>query len=85
LQTNPLIEVIFNGLCLSLKDYLKKNNIDKVILGLSGGIDSAVVAVIASRVCKNVSAIMMPTEFTTQDSLVNAKTLASNLKIAYKI
>ena len=78
-------EALFRGLSLSLRDYLNKNNIKKVFLGLSGGIDSAVVAVIASKVCKNVEAIMMPTQFTSNESLTNAKELAKNLGITYKV
>lgn len=79
------IEVIFKGLCVSLSDYLNKNKIKKVFIGLSGGIDSAIVAVIASKVCKNVEAIMMPTKYTSKISLLNAKKLAANLKISYKV
>ena len=91
-QINPMNEEKFliynllNGLILAMKDYIEKNSINKLFLGLSGGIDSAVVLFIASKVIsrEKITAIMMPSEFTSDVSLKDAKKLASNLGVNYK-
>ena len=91
-QINPMYEEKFliynllNGLILAMKDYIEKNSINKLFLGLSGGIDSAVVLFIASKVIsrEKITAIMMPSEFTSNVSLKDAKQLASNLGVDYK-
>jgi len=82
-----LIYNLLNGLILAMKDYIEKNSIKKLFLGLSGGIDSAVVLFIASKVIsrEKITAIMMPSEFTSDVSLKDAKKLASNLGVNYKI
>ena len=81
-----LIYNLLNGLILAMKDYIEKNSINKLFLGLSGGIDSAVVLFIASKVIskEKITAIMMPSEFTSEVSLKDAKKLASNLGVNYK-
>ena len=81
------VNILFDGLTLSLKDYLRKNSIKKVFLGLSGGIDSAVVLCIAAKACKNndIQTIMMPTKFTSKISLDDAKKLANNIGVKYTI
>ncbi len=78
---------LLNGLILSMKDYIEKNSIKKLFLGLSGGIDSAVVLFIASKIISKdkITAIMMPSEFTSNASLEDAKKLATNLEVNYKI
>ena len=82
-----LIYNLLNGLILAMKDYIEKNSIKKLFLGLSGGIDSAVVLFIASKVIsrEKITAIMMPSEFTSDVSLKDSKKLASNLGVNYKI
>ena len=79
--------ILLKGLILSVKDYLRKNSIKKIFIGLSGGIDSAVVLYIASEAIKkeNITAIMMPSTFTSKASLEDAKTLAENLGVTYKV
>jgi len=81
------IKTLLNGLVLALKDYLSKNSIKNIFIGLSGGIDSAVVLYIASQACKkeNITAVMMPSAFTSKASLQDAKKLTDNLIITYKI
>ena len=81
-----LIYNLLNGLILAMKDYIEKNSINKLFLGLSGGIDSAVVLFIASKVIsrEKITAIMMPSEFTSDVSLKDAKKLALNLGVNYK-
>jgi NAD+ synthase (glutamine-hydrolysing) len=78
---------IYDACVLGIKDYIRKTGFEKVVLGLSGGIDSAVVACLAKDALgeKNVTGIMMPTIFTSELSLVDAKKLAENLKINYEI
>ncbi len=78
------IESMFNGLVLGVQDYLKKSKAaKKVILGLSGGIDSALVAVIAKEAlgAENVIAVTMPSEFSSAGSVSDSETLAQNLGI----
>jgi len=78
------IESMFNGLVLGLQDYLRKSKAaEKVILGLSGGIDSALVAVIAKEAlgAENVIAFTMPSEFSSVGSVSDSETLAGNLEI----
>mgnify|MGYP001427815318 FL=1 len=80
------MDILLNGLILSLHDYLKKNNISKVFLGLSGGIDSALVIYIASKAIdvKNIYSIMMPSKYTSKASLEDAEELAKSLGVHYK-
>ncbi len=78
------IESMFNGLVLGTRDYLQKSKAaKKVILGLSGGIDSALVAVIAKEAlgAKNVITVTMPSEFSSAGSVSDSETLAQNLGI----
>ncbi len=77
------LESIYNALVLGLRDYVKKNNFPGIILGLSGGIDSAISAVIAADAigAEHVHCVMLPSEFTSQDSLDDAAALAKNLKV----
>ena len=78
-------EQIYKALVLGTKDYFKKNGFSKAIIGLSGGIDSALVSKIAADALgeQNVRAVMMPSVFTSEMSLIDAKKLAHNLNIQY--
>ncbi len=79
--------LIYRALVLGLRDYTRKNGFKGVLLGLSGGIDSALTAVIAVDAlgAKNVYCVMMPSPFTSQDSLDDAKAQAEKLGCAYEI
>ncbi len=79
------IEEIYSALKLGLQDYVRKNGFQKVILGISGGIDSALVAAIAVDALgkENVVGISMPTDYTGKDSKSDAELLARNLKIEF--
>ena len=72
------MEKIWNKLKQGLSDYCQKNGFHQVILGLSGGLDSAVTAVLAADVLggKNVKAIMMKTRYTSDLSLEIARKIA---------
>ncbi|MEM9433212.1 MAG: NAD+ synthase [Pseudomonadota bacterium] len=65
----------------ALRDYLRKTGFSKVLLGLSGGIDSAIVALIASDAigAQNVRCVMLPSEYTSQASLDDARDVATRL------
>ena len=79
--------LIHDALILGLKDYFGKLGLSKAILGLSGGIDSAVTAVLATRALgkENVSVLLMPSEFSSDHSIEDARILAENLGISYTI
>ncbi len=80
-------EELFEALKLALKDYVRKNGFKKVILGLSGGVDSALVATIAkeSLGAENVRVLLMPSQFSSESSVTDAIKLAENLGIKYDI
>jgi NAD+ synthase (glutamine-hydrolysing) len=74
---------IYQALVLGTRDYVRKNGFQKVVIGLSGGIDSALTAAIATHAlgAENVIGVLMPSEFTAQTSLDDAYALAKNLGI----
>ena len=69
----------------SLRDYLRKSGFSKVLLGLSGGVDSAIVAAIAVDAigAENVRCVMLPSEYTGQESLDDAEAVAKALGVHY--
>jgi len=71
----------YRAMVVGLRDYVKKSGFSKVLLGLSGGIDSALVAVIAADALgpENLRAVMLPSEFTAADSLADAAQVAHAL------
>ena len=76
---------IYSALRLGVRDYFAKSHQTKALVGISGGIDSAVVAVIAKDAlgAENVHGVFMPTRFTSKESFVDAKQLAENLGIGF--
>lgn len=80
-------EEIFKACVLGTKDYTLKNKFDKVIIGMSGGIDSSLVACIAKEALgKNkVLGLSMPSMFSSSHSIEDAQKLASNLQLDFKI
>jgi len=83
----PLLEIheeLYLALVTATRDYVLKSGFSQVCLGLSGGIDSALVAVIASDALgpNNVTAVMMPSRYSSTDSLTDAEQLIENLGIA---
>jgi NAD+ synthase (glutamine-hydrolysing) len=81
-----LIEEMFEALVLGLKDYAAEAGFSKAVLGLSGGIDSSVVAGIAAKAlgAKNVLGMALPSKFSSKESTEDAQALAANLGIDFK-
>lgn len=78
---------VYRAIKLGLKDYFEKNGFQKACLGLSGGIDSAVVVALAAEVlgAENIHVLMMPSQFSSDHSVGDAVKLADNLGIKYDI
>lgn len=81
------IETVHMALIAGLRDYVKKCGFKKIIIGLSGGIDSAVTAALAveSLGKGNVIGVLMPSQFSSQGSIDDAVKLSQNLGITYKV
>lgn len=80
----PLAEV-YQALVLGLHDYVHKNGFQKVVIGLSGGIDSSLVATLAADALgrEQVVGIFMPTHYSSQESLEDARQVAQNLGMTF--
>ena len=78
---------IWQGLVIGLRDYVEKNNFKSVILGLSGGIDSALVASLAADAIggNRVYGVALPSKYSSDHSLADAKELAINIGLNYRI
>ncbi len=83
----PREELLFAALSLGIRDYVRKCGFKSVILGLSGGIDSALIAVLAADAlgAKNVFGVAMPARYSSEGSLTDAEKLAKNLGIRYEV
>lgn len=81
---DPVAEV-YQALVLGTRDYVRKNGFQKVVLGLSGGIDSALTAAIAADAlgASNVTGVAMPTRYSSSHSLEDAEQLVRNLGIEF--
>ena len=79
-------EQLFKALSLGIKDYFRKTGHEQAVIGLSGGIDSALVACLAVDALgsNNVTLISMPSRFSSDHSKIDAKKLAKNLNTSYK-
>ncbi len=86
-QPKDKMRLIHDALVVGIRDYFQKLNFRKAILGLSGGIDSAVTAVLASRALgpENLRVLLMPSQFSTGHSVDDARDLAERLGIQYDI
>ncbi len=81
------IEEAYAALVIGTRDYVRKNGFDKVYLGLSGGIDSALTAVLAVDAlgADAVNAVFMPTKYSSSESARDARELATNLGIHFQV
>lgn len=77
------VEEVYQALLLGTRDYVRKNGFKRAVLGLSGGIDSALTATIAADALgpENVVAVSMPSRFSSEGSKTDAQQLAENLGI----
>ena len=80
-------EEVWSALVMGLGDYIRKNGFKSVALGLSGGIDSALVATLAVDAVgkENVYGVSLPSKYSSEHSLSDAKALATNLGIDYRV
>ena len=81
------LEEIYRALVLGTRDYVRKNGFRKVILGLSGGIDSSLTAAIAVDALgkESVVGVAMPSMYSSPESLEDARSLAQNLEIDFQV
>ena len=86
-QCIPDIEQIHDALILGIRDYFEKSGFKKAVLGLSGGIDSAIVAVLAARALgpENVMGVLMPSKYSTDHSVQDALDLVNNLGCMHEV
>ena len=88
-QVKPLkeLEEVYQALVLGTRDYVRKNGFQKVVIGLSGGIDSSLVATIATDALgpENVVGVGMPSMYSSRSSIEDAEALARNLGIPFHI
>lgn len=80
------VKDLYSALVLGVRDYFQKQGVKKALLGLSGGIDSAVVACIAQEAlgADNLLAVALPSRYTSSQSVSDAKLLSKNLNINFK-
>lgn len=86
-QTPSNEELAYRALVLGLRDYARKCGFSKAVLGLSGGIDSALVATLAADALgpDNVLGVAMPSRYSSEHSVADAKQLARNLGIGFEL
>jgi NAD+ synthase (glutamine-hydrolysing) len=86
-QPREKMQLIHDALITGIRDYFRKLGFRRAILGLSGGIDSALVAVLAVRAlgASNVRLVLMPSQFSSEHSVVDARQLAEHLGAPYDI
>ncbi len=86
-QPKEKVALMHDALVVGIRDYFRKLGFKKAILGLSGGIDSAVTAVLAAEAlgADNVRVLLMPSQFSSEHSVNDARQLAENLGMQYDI
>jgi NAD+ synthase (glutamine-hydrolysing) len=83
----PRLDEIYGALVLGTRDYVRKNGFEKVVIGLSGGVDSSLVACIAADAlgAENVTGVLMPSRYTADMSNEDAALLSGNLGMAHQV
>ncbi len=86
-QPKEKAKLMHDALIVGIQDYFRKTGLKKAIFGLSGGVDSALVAALAQRAlgADNVRCILMPSQFSSDHSVSDARQLAENLGIQYDL
>jgi NAD+ synthase (glutamine-hydrolysing) len=86
-EASSRAEAVYRALVLGVRDYARKCGFRRAVIGLSGGIDSALVATIAADALgpSNVVGVSMPTRYSSEGSLTDARALAENLGIRYEV
>jgi NAD+ synthase (glutamine-hydrolysing) len=86
-QALPDVAQIHDALILGIQDYFKKSGFSKAVLGLSGGIDSAIVCALACRALgpENVMAVLMPSKYSTDHSIDDAMDLVNNIGCMHEV
>ena len=81
------VELVYKALLMGIREYFAKNHIQRAVLGLSGGIDSALVCALAAAAIgpENIHGILMPSQYSTDHSVKDAVALAENLGVKYDI
>ena len=81
------VELVYKGLVMGIREYFTKNGLQRAVLGLSGGIDSAWVCALAVVALgkENVHGLLMPSQYSTDHSVQDAVDLANNLGVGYDI
>jgi NAD+ synthase (glutamine-hydrolysing) len=87
LRPEAKAEEVYQALVIGTRDYVHKNGFKSVVIGLSGGVDSALVSCVAADALgpENVTCVFMPTRFTSIESARDAAQLVKNLGISYQI
>ena len=85
--SGPDVESVLKALIMGTRDYVVKCGFSKVVLGLSGGIDSALTAFIAAKALgsENVLSVFMPSGYTSADNFEDTKKLADNIGIGFEV
>lgn len=85
--TQDETELVHKALVVGIRDYFSKTGFQKAVLGLSGGIDSAVIAALATEAlgARNVLGVSLPSQYSSSHSLTDAEELAKNLGIEYHV
>jgi NAD+ synthase (glutamine-hydrolysing) len=86
INDSPRMEMCHDALVMGIRDYFRKLGFTRAILGLSGGLDSAVVLALAASAlgAGNVKALLLPSRYSTDHSLADALALAKNLGVSYE-
>jgi NAD+ synthase (glutamine-hydrolysing) len=81
------VEEVYQALVLGTRDYMQKNGFKSAVIGLSGGVDSALVACVAVEAlgAENVTCVFMPTRYSSNESARDAEALAQNLGCRYHV
>lgn len=86
-ETPAYPDEVYKALVVGTRDYVQKNGFKSVVIGLSGGVDSALVACVAVDAlgAENVTCVFMPTRYSSDESARDAEQLAKNLNVAYHV